>query len=307
MNKQPSLSGDPLSLRNLILYTVAGGILLLVASFIFGFYVLAIALVAYLSALVVEWGFAHFRKRPFDRGWMVTPMIFALCLPPTLPLWMVVVGSVFGVFFGKAIFGGLGKNVFNPAIVGVLFLMFAFPSYMLTNWLDPITNDVVASATPLITLNRGIAFPYTLTQLLLGNVAGTLGETFRLGIIILGALLIVLKVTDWRIPVFYIATVFLLNAAGVALSFDQFKDPFLSIFVGGLMLGAFFIATDPFTAPKYPTSKIIYGIGLGFITVIIRNFASFPEGVVFAIIIMNAISPLIDTLKINRRFVEEKQ
>ena len=175
---------------------------------------------------------------------------------------------------------------------------------MLTSWINPETNELISAATPLNILNRDLEFPYTHMQLLLGNVPGSAGETFRIGIIVLGILLIIFKVIDWRIPVVFIGTVFLINLVGNLIDNTRFSDPLLSILTGALLLGAFFLATDPVTSPVYPYSKIFYWIGLGIITVIIRNFGAFNEGVMFAIILLNAISPLLDTMKINRRHAE---
>ncbi|MBV1709547.1 MAG: RnfABCDGE type electron transport complex subunit D, partial [Erysipelothrix sp.] len=269
--------------------------------------VLLITVVSVIFAYLVEVLFSKVRKKPIDNAWIIVPLIFALMMPPTATWWMAAIGSTFGVFFGKAIFGGLGKNVFHPSVVGILFLYFAFPPYMLTKWLNPVTEDVVATATPLITLNRGIEFPYSVSDLLLGNVPGAIGETFRLGIIVLGLLLIVLKIIDWKAPLAFLTTIFVVNFAGGLLSPEKFRDPLLSLLVGGVMFAAFFLVSDASTAPKYPYSKIIYGVGIALITVIIRNFATFPEGVVFAVIIMNALAPIIDSMKINRKFSEVNQ
>ena len=279
--------------------SLALGLLILTAgsTVIFGLHVLWMLAIATVFALVVEYVFAKVRKLPFDSAWMITPLLVTLMMPPTAPLWMVAIGSAFGVFFGKAVFGGYGKHLFNPAAVGILFLYFAFPSLMLTKWLNPVTQDVVAAATPLITLNRNLPFEYSYVQLLLGNVAGTTGETFRLGILVVGAVLMLLKTIDWRVPFSLVGTVFILNLVGGFLWPDRFRDPILSLLVGGLLFGAFFVASDPVTSPKNKISKLLYGFGIGFITVIIRNFATFPEGVIFAMIIMSAVSPLLDSLK----------
>jgi Na+-translocating ferredoxin:NAD+ oxidoreductase RnfD subunit len=289
-----------------IMIMAIGLLLMLVSStVIFGLQVIFLAITATVFALMVEFLFAKFRKLPLDPAWMITPLLVTLMMPPTSPLWMVAIGSSFGVFFGKAVFGGYGKHIFNPAVVGILFLYFAFPSLMLTKWLNPVTQDVVAAATPLITLNRNLPFEYSLMQLLLGNVPGTIGETFRLGVLVIGAAFMVLKVIDWRVPASYLGTVFLLNLLGGFLWPNQFRDPVLSLMVGGLLFGAFFVASDPITTPQYPLSKLFYGFGLGVITVIIRNFATFPEGVVFAVIIMSAVSPLLDSMKIVQKRQED--
>jgi RnfABCDGE-type electron transport complex D subunit len=307
ISSQSSNPNEVPSQRNLIVFASALGVLLLYATYIFGLNVLLITGVSIAFAFLVEAVFAKVRKKTIEKAWIIVPLIFALMMPPTATWWMAAIGSTFGVFFGKAIFGGLGKNVFHPSVVGILFLYFAFPPYMLTKWLNPVTEDVVATATPLITLNRGIEFPYSVTDLLLGNVPGAIGETFRLGIIVLGLLLILLKIIDWKAPLAFLTTIFVVNFAGGLLSPEKFKDPLLSLLVGGVIFAAFFLVSDASTAPKYPYSKIIYGVGVGLITVIIRNFATFPEGVVFAVIIMNALAPIIDSMKINQKFSEVAQ
>lgn len=273
------------------------GIIAAGSTFIFGAHVLAMLATATVFALVFEWGFAKVRKLAFDPAWLLTPLLLTLMMPPTAPLWMVAIGSSFGVFFGKAVFGGYGKHIFNPAAVGVLFLYFAFPSLMVARWLDPVTQDVVSAATPLITLNRNLPFDYTVMDLLVGYVAGTTGETFRAGILVVGLVLMVLKVIDWRVPSAVLGTVFVFNLLGGLVWPDRFRDPVFSLLVGGVLFGAFFVASDPLTTPKNDLSKWLYGFGIGFITVIIRNFATFPEGFIFAIIIMSAVSPLLDSLK----------
>ena len=297
-----ALPKETLSLKTMLIFTGALGVLLIAATVIFGWYVLAIALVSYVFSFGVEYLFNKARKKPLDNGWMVTPLVFALILPPTAPLWLVAIGATFGTFFGKMLFGGLGKNLFNPALVGYLFVTFAFPALMTTQWLNPLT-DTVAGATPLILLNRtGVAGEFTSWQLLLGNVPGTIGETFRIGIIVLGIALIVLKIIDWKITVSLLSTVFILNLLGMLIFPESnFRDPVTSLLVGGLLFSAVFVATDPVTAPYHPYAKIMYGFGIGLLTVIIRNFATFPEGLTFAIIIMNAVAPMLDSLKINDR------
>ena len=285
------------SSKNVLILTAAAGILVIAATFIFGLRVLWMAITAYVVAFIIEYLFARFRKKPLDYGWMVTPMLFTLLMPPLFPLWMVAVGIAFGVFFGKAIFGGTGKYIFNPALVGALFLIVNFPIQMTQEWVDPNNIDVLAGPTPLNQLNRGLFSNFSTMDLMLGFSSGTIGETFRLGIIILGIILISLKVINWKIPLIYLTTVFGINLIGQWIIPGVFTNPFRNLLVGGLMLGAFFFATDPSTSPKTNRGLIIYGIGLGIFTVMIRLFATFPEGVTFAIIIMSAISPLLDSDK----------
>ena len=296
MIQNPSLLlKDALSRKNMAIFSGALIILIGVATFIFGFHVLLLAAVSITVSVAVEFTFAKLRKKELGISFLVTPLVFTLMLPPTLPLWIAGVGIAFGTFFGKSIFGGHGKNIFNPSLVGLLFILISFPAFMNTMWLNPVT-DIVSAATPLNTLNRGIAFPYETFDLFFGNVPGTLGETFRIGILVLGFLLILLKVIDWRTPVFYIGSVFAITFLGNLIAPASFVDPFLSLIVGGLLFGAFFVATDPVTSPINGKGRMIYGVGLGLLTVIIRNFAAFPEGVTFSIILMNAIAPIIDSM-----------
>lgn len=281
-----------LSQKNLYIFTAAMGILLIASVVIFGLRILGLLLVSYAVALAFELLFAKGRDKPIDRGWMVSPLVLVLILPPTAPYWLAGVASGFGILFGKMIFGGTGRNIFNPAAVGYLFALISFPQQMATTWLDPVT-DVIASATPLIDLNMG-NFSYTAQELMIGFVPGTIGETFRIGIIVIGIALAILKVIDWRIPLTYIGAVFALTGLGYLIMPDDFVSPFYSLITGGLLFGAFFMATDPHTSPHHPWAKVMYGFGLAFITVLIRNFSAFPEGVIFAIIIMNAIGTLFD-------------
>lgn len=287
---------DVLSKRNLMIYTGFLFILLVSSSIIFGLYAFLVALVAILGSVSVELLFSKLRKKPLDYSLLITPLIFALIMPPSVPLWVVIIGSVFGTFFAKSLFGGLGKNVFNPALVGYIFVSISFPKYLNTQWLNPQT-DVVASTTPLIQLNNN-ALGYNLWELLVGNVPGTLGETFRIGILILGIALIVLKIIDWRITLSLLTTIFLINFVGEFLFPDLFRDPVSSILVGSVLFASFFVATDPVTAPTFGWGRVVYGIGIGIIIMVIRADAgAYPEGTAFAIVIMNAVAPLIDSYK----------
>ncbi|QLY40767.1 RnfABCDGE type electron transport complex subunit D [Hujiaoplasma nucleasis] len=293
------------SKKNLIIFTGSLLVLLIASAFLYGLYVFAIAAVALVSGALVEWVFAKVRKLEFDISWMVSPLVLTLLMPPRVNLWIVAVATAFGIFFGKAIFGGLGRNIFNPAVVGVLFVTISFPSIITAaEWIHPSVENFTGS-TPLVMLNGDGEFTYLFKDLLFGNVPGHIGETFRIGIIVLGIGLLVLKVADWRIPLAYLGGSFILTAIGHLAAPDIFPDPILSMFVGTLLFAAFFLATDPVTAPIKPMGKIVFGLGLAFFTVLIRNFATFQEGVIFAIILMNAIAPLIDDL-FNKEVEESK-
>ena len=288
--------GHILNNKNMYILTAFLVVLLLISAFIYSFYVVILGLVAILTALVVEYAFAYFRKKPFEMtGMFVTPLILTLLMPPELPLYMVVIGSFFSVFFGKMIFGGLGKNLFNPALVGYLFLIITFPVELTTQYIVP-GSDLFTSATLLRDRSFGFSIA-NVTDILLGEYAGTIGNTFKLAVLILGVVLLILKISDWRIPVSILVSMVVFTFIFDAIYPDKFHDAFMSIFVGGALFAAFFVATDPVSAPFTHWGKVIYGVGIALITVVIRGLAAFPEGFIFAIIIMNAIAPMIDSLK----------
>ena len=269
---------------------------------------LGVIVVAILSTILAEYlGNLIFRKKStlWDLSSGVTGLLLALVLPPGSPYWMVVVGAFSAIFIGKIIFGGIGSNPFNPALVGRAVLMVSWPSFM-TVWIKPFywkigsqSIDAVTSATPLniIKLNgysnlvslfgsKGALYK----ALFLGNVGGSIGETSALLILIGGLYLLIRKVIDWRIPVSYIMTVFI-------LSFIFGRDPIFSILAGGLFLGAFFMATDYSSSPVTPNGKVVFGIFIGFVTVLIRQFGAYPEGVMFSILLGNAFVPYFDKLR----------
>jgi len=276
-----------------IMYIVVVALLFPTATsiYFFGYYAIYLILTGVITAVLTEFAIKKLRKKRFimDGSAVITGLLFALTLPPRLPLWMAVVGSFFAIAIAKEAFGGLGYNIFNPALAGRAFLSVCFPREM-TSWvLPPYFNyDAITGATPL-----GENFTYQLDKLSLykdlffGNTGGSLGETSAMFILIGALILIVFRIIDWRIPVFYIGTV----ALG---SFIMGKDVLFQILAGGLMIGAFFMATDYVTSPVTKNGRIIFGVGLGVLTVLIRNFSSMPEGVCFSILIMNAFTPLID-------------
>jgi electron transport complex protein RnfD len=268
-----------------LLFPTAAGV------YFFGYQALAVITVSIVTALLTEYGVKKLRGREFhmDGSAIVTGLLLALTLPPSLPLWMVAIGSIFAIAIVKEAFGGLGHNIFNPALGGRAFLAASF-SLKMTSWVAPMGfgADAVTTATPLS--NSFILEGDKLAlyrDLFLGNVGGSIGETSALLILIGGVLLLVLGIINWRIPVAYIGTVALFS---LALG----EDVVFQILAGGLMLGAFFMATDYVTSPITQRGRIIFGIGAGIITVIIRQFGGLPEGVTYAILLMNAVTPLID-------------
>ena len=279
--------------------------------YLYGLRVLFIIAFSYAFGGIVEVIFSAVRKKPLYEGFLVTGLIFPLILPPSIPLWMVAIGIIFGTFFGKEVFGGTGRNIFNPALVGRVFLSLAFPEYFVTMWQKPFLSglggfiksvpDALTQATPLITF-KSTQVMADYSSLLFGGAAGSIGETFRIGIILGGILLVLTRIADWRIPLSYIGSVFIFSLIGNGISPEAFAPPLFQILTGGLLFGAFFMATDPITAPLTLTGKWVYGVFLGALTVLIRGLTGFVEGAMFAILLMNACAPLIDSLIINFKF-----
>ncbi|MCL0060540.1 RnfABCDGE type electron transport complex subunit D [Dehalococcoidia bacterium] len=259
--------------------------------YFFGYRALLVMAVSIAVAVLTEYGVKKLRKRPFvmDGSAILTGLLLALTLPPTVPLWMVAIGSVFSIAIVKEAFGGLGHNIFNPALGGRAFMAVSFPVEM-TSWVLPMdfVTDAVTTATPLA---EGFVWQLDRLELykamLLGNIGGSIGETSALLILVGGLLLIALRIIDWRIPLAYIATVAL-------FTFALGQDAIFHVLAGGLMLGAFFMATDYVTSPITHKGRIIFGVGVGLLTVVIRLFGGLPEGVAFSILMMNAVTPLID-------------
>lgn len=271
----------------------------------FGWRVLLMFAASYVAGGIVEVAFALIRKREIEEGFLVTGLIFPLVLPPTTPLWVVAVGCAVGVFFGKEVFGGTGRNIFNPALVGRLFITIAFPQIMSASWQMPF-SDAITSATPLASFKTaGELTP--LMDLLLGNVAGSIGEVFRIGVIAGGIFLILSKVANWRVPVTYIASVALFGWIGNLIAPETVAPPLFQLMAGSLLFGAFFMATDPVTSPFNKESKFIFGVLAGLVTVVIRSFSGYTEGVMFSIIFMNALTPLIDHFVVKAKYRTAKQ
>lgn len=243
----------------------------------------------------------HERITVSDGSALVTGILLGFNLPPTVPLWIPVVGSFVAITLGKHFFGGLGHNIFNPALFARAFLMFAWPAHM-SRWVGPVTweitqsgisysFDALSQATPLF-LAKGQEVEYNVLDLFLGKVGGCIGETSSLAILIGGAYMLYKGTITWHIPFSYIFSV------GI-LALILGRDPIFHLFSGGLFLGAFFMATDVVTSPVTKSGRLIFGIGCGVLTMLIRVYGSYPEGVCFSILLMNALTPLIDkyTLK----------
>ncbi|HQQ16250.1 MAG TPA: RnfABCDGE type electron transport complex subunit D, partial [Deltaproteobacteria bacterium] len=241
-----------------------------------------------------------------DGSAALTGLLLAMNLPSGAPWWLVVIGSFVAIIIAKQIFGGIGNNPFNPALVGRVFLLISFPVAM-TTWPEPRsfftqTADATTGATPLGALKTaifehgtiGAAPEMNLMDPFLGNVGGSLGEISALALILGGVYLIARRIITWHIPVVYIATVAVLTGILWLINPEGYANPVFHLVAGGLMLGAFFMATDMVTSPITNMGKIIFAVGCGAITVVIRLWGGYPEGVSFAILIMNAFVPLIN-------------
>ncbi len=264
------------------------------ATIIFGFRALLMTAVCAASCVVFEYLTRRVLKRSntiSDLSAAVTGVLLALNLPVQLPFWMAVVGCLFAIVIVKQLFGGIGHNFANPAIAARIFLLLSF-SQPMTTWLAvPVTAEKVVGATPLALMAQAragaeVAMP-SVTDMFLGNIGGSMGETCALALIIGGVYLIVRRVITPTIPVAFIGGV-----AVLALLFGE--SPIEHILTRGVMIGAFFMATDYTTSPVTEKGKIIFGLGCAFLTMVIRMFGSYPEGVSYAILLMNIITPLIN-------------
>lgn len=300
---------DPLDVKRYMSMVIIALLPVLAASvYFFGLRVLAMVMVSYVAGGIVEVAFGMIRKEPIAEGFLVTGMIFPMILPPTTPLWMVAVGVIFGVFAGKELFGGTGRNVFNPAIVGRCFLVLAYPNIMSSNWviagngvggrlLQYITTssaDALTAATPLVHAKGGHL--EDISHMLMGSISGCVAETSGLMIICGGIYLILSKVANWRTVAGILLAAFGLETILNLSNPDVFAPAIWHIFAGGLLFGAFFMATDPVSSPITNTGKWIYGILIGTITILIRNFTGYVEGMMFAILLGNIFAPILDEI-----------
>lgn len=280
---------------------------LLAGTMIFGMRALLVTLVCAAAAVAAEWVcgmILYHRNTVKDLSSVVTGLLLALTLPATVPYWLAAIGSVFAIVAVKGFCGGLGKNVFNPALGARAFMMLFWPVY-LVRYIAPGSVDGVASATPLHHMVMPALPEESLGQMFMGNIGGTIGEVCTLALLVGGIYLIVKGIISVRIPASYLGTV-----AVLTLIFSKGDNAVLwmlySLLGGGVVLGALFMATDYATSPVTPKGQIIYGIGCGVLTVIFRYFGLFPEGVTYAILMMNACAWAIDRYCAPRRFGTKK-
>ena len=259
---------------------------------LFGFRALLVVLVSVAGSVVFEAAFQKLTKQNItvsDCSAVVTGLLLALVLPPTVPLWQVLLGDLFAVVVAKGFFGGLGANVWNPALTGRAFLVVSFSAAIGASWLAPGT-DAVSAATVLSKLKEGAAGNAgAYLESFLGNTAGCIGETNELLILISFAFLALTQVIDWRAPVTMVGTVAL-------LTFVSGGDVVMALTSGGLLFGATFMATDYATTPVSKAGRAVFGAGCGLLTFLIRRFGGYPEGVMFSILFMNSLSTFLNKL-----------
>jgi electron transport complex protein RnfD len=290
--------------------------------FVFGLDALRVTLIAVVACLAFEYVIQKYlmKIKPMitDGSALVTGILLAFNVPANIPWWIVVIGAMASIGIGKLSFGGLGNNIFNPALVGRVFLLISFPVQM-TSW--PVNKqsgvDAVTSATPLGIIKEGIlngtpiseiskSLPTT-TDLFLGQIGGSLGEISAVLLIIGGIYMLFTKVITWHIPVSIIGSAALFSGIFWMVNPELYINPLYHVLSGGLMLGAIYMATDMVSSPMTSKGQIIYGIGIGVLTILIRLFGAYPEGISFAILIMNAFVPLLNRYIKPKRFGEVKK
>jgi len=283
----------------------------LASVYFFGWRALVVLAIVNVAGYLTEFAFTRFTKTEVTSAVFVTSFLFALSLPPTIPYWIAVVGIVFGVLFGKMVFGGFGRNIFNPALVGRVFIYVSFALPMTSKWVEPLTPtsgvlslpgpwggftrfaaDAVSGATPLRVLRGGKGVD--LLPMLWGNVAGSLGETSAILLALGGAYILWKKAANWRIVVSgflgFLAVQTVLWLAGV----PRAADPLSALLAGSVVMGVLFMATDPVSASQTQAGRWIYGALVGVLIVLIRTFSIWPEGTMFAILLGNTFAPIVD-------------
>jgi electron transport complex protein RnfD len=296
---------------------------LAVSVYFFGIGMIIITTVSVFSCILFEYLIQKYvmkiKLSHLDGSAILTGLLLAFCLPSNIPFWMVMIGALVAIGIGKMTFGGLGNNIFNPALVGRVFLFISFPVAM-TNYPKPgqwITYiDAESGATPLGIMKEGLGSKTadqlmmeipSYMELFIGKMSGSAGEIAAAALLIGLIYLLVKKIITWHIPVTILGTVALFTGILWVINPDKFADPMFHLLTGGLMLGAIYMATDYVTSPMTKKGMVIYAILIGILTVLIRTFGAYPEGVQFAILIMNAFVPLLNKYIKPKRFGKEVQ
>lgn len=293
---------------------------LLVSIYYFGLDAVRVTLIAVAASLFFEWFFQKFLIKGadtyMDGSAVITGILLAFNVPSNLPWWIIVIGALVAIGMGKMSFGGIGKNVFNPALVGRVFMLISFPVQM-TSWpkISPITNgiaDAITGPTPLGIVKEGLDAGLTVDQVMeqvpsfmqqfIGGVGGSLGEVSALALLLGGFYMLWKKIITWEIPVSILLTVFIFSGIFWLIDPTNYVNPLFHLLTGGMMLGAIFMATDMVSSPMSRNGQLVFGVGIGLLTVIIRVWGAYPEGMSFAILLMNAVTPLLNNVFKPKRF-----
>lgn len=280
--------------------------IIIASVWLFGWRAAALIAVSTAAGTLTEWIFKRKEGKPVTEAVFVSSVLYALTLPPRTPFWVAALGIAFGIVFAKEVFGGFGRNVFNPALVGRAFVYVNFPAFLTIQWTHPATGfpggfaqwlgpaaDTLSTATPLLTY-RSSGTAESLLNGLMGTTAGSLGETSALLILLAAVYLVVTKTASWEIMTATVLGFLITDTAFYLSGFSQVPGPLFGLLSGGLLFGAVFMATDPISSPKTQKGKWIYGLLIGLVTVIIRGFALFAGGMMFAILVANTFVPILD-------------
>jgi len=301
---------------NKIMYGVIYAMIpaLLISVYFFGLDAVRVTLISVVACLVVEAVIQKYLLKTdvtiTDGSGIITGILLAFNVPSNIPWWIIVIGAIVSIGVGKMSFGGLGKNIFNPALVGRVFLLISFPVQM-TSWPVPKAlfgtsiTDAITGPTPLGIMKEGLSagktvqeimpeIPNYVENLLTGYQGGSLGEVSALALILGAIYMLARKIITWQTPTTFIGSVVVFSGILWLVNPTQFVDPLFHLVTGGLMLGAFYMATDMVSSPMSGKGQLVFGLGCGILTILIRVFGAYPEGVSFAILIMNAFVPLID-------------
>lgn len=288
---------------------------LIMSAMLFGLDSIRVTAIAVAACVLFEFVIQKFlmkiRPTVTDGSAIITGILLAFNVPVGLPAWMVVLGALVSIGVGKMTFGGLGQNPFNPALVGRVFLLISFPVDM-TTWVANKAADGFTGATPLGILKEGLKSGKSMVEvtaelpghfdLFWGNMSGSLGEISAVALLLGGLYMLWKKIITWHTPIAILGSIFILQGILHLAAPDRFIEPLFHLLTGGAMLGAIFMATDMVSSPMTGKGQLIYGIGIGVITVCIRNFGAYPEGISFAILIMNAFTPIVNAYVKPKRF-----
>jgi Na+-transporting NADH:ubiquinone oxidoreductase subunit B len=277
---------------------------LAVSLYFFGLRSLILSALVLLFGIATEGAFTLRRGKPISSAVFVSSLILALSLPPTVPFWIACLGIVFGIVFGKMVFGGFGHNVFNPAMVGRCFIYISFPIALTARWAEPFSGkyggvvrwspsvDALTNATPLAILKSGGSYP--LAKLFAGNVPGSLGETAAWAILLGGMYIVATKSAQWRLVLSCLLGGSMVSLGLWTAGIPGVPDPLTSLMAGSFLFGAFFVVTEPISGPKTKAAQWVYGFIVGGLTILIRKFSSFSAGIMFATLFMNMFAPIMD-------------